>query len=89
MRRPLPQFALPAWPRSESWFQQACREAERWLSDRAVESQQCRECRNRVELFAETCSHCGAAHPTRIPIALAAVAGAAVLGCVALAMLLM
>ena len=88
MRRSLPQFAQPAWPRAESWFHQACRETERWLRNRADESRQCRECRNRVELFAETCSHCGAAHPTQIPIALAAVAGAALLGCLALAMLL-
>lgn len=88
MRRSLPQFAQPLWPRAESWFHQATLEAERWLSDRADESRQCRECRNRVELFAETCSHCGAAHPTRIPIALAAVAGAALLGCLAAAMLL-
>jgi hypothetical protein len=87
MRRSQPQFAQPRWPRAESWFHQACHEAERWLSDRADESRQCRECRNRVELFAETCSHCGAAHPTRIPVALAAVAGAALLGCLALAML--
>jgi hypothetical protein len=88
MRRSLPQFAQPLWPREESRFHQACHECERWLSDRADESRQCRECRNRVELFSETCSHCGAAHPTRIPIALAAVAGAALLGCLALAMLL-
>lgn len=88
MRRSLPQFALPVWLRAENWFHQACRQAEGWLRDRAAESQQCRECRGRVELFAETCPHCGAAHPTRIPLALVAVAGAAVLGCLALAMLL-
>jgi hypothetical protein len=88
MRRSLPQFVQPVWPRAESWFHQATLETERWLSDRAEESRQCRECRNRVELFADTCSHCGAAHPTRIPVALAAVAGAALLGCLALAMLL-
>ena len=88
MSAPQSPLARPAWPRAESWFHQACRETERWLRERADESRQCRECRDRVELFAETCPHCGAAHPTRIPISLAAVAGAAVLGCLALAMLL-
>lgn len=88
MRRQLQTLALPAWQRVGRQFNQLCRQGEQWLRKQAEASQNCRECRNRVQLFTEICPHCGAANPSQVPVALIAVGGAAAIVCFVLTALL-
>lgn len=87
MRRQIQTLALPVWQRVGRQLNQCCRQGEQWLRRQADVSQSCRECRNRVQLFTEICPHCGAANPSRVPVALIALGGGAMLACLALAAL--
>lgn len=88
MRRQLQTLAPPAWQRVGRQVNQFRRQGEQWLRKQTEASQNCRECRNRVQLFTEICPHCGAANPSQVPVALIAVGCAAAVCCLLLTALL-
>ena len=60
--------ATDLWRETTVWVQQTIRQCRR-----------CRDCDQPVRLLDEICSHCGSAHPARVPVALLIAGLAAIL----------